>query len=534
MINWIISFLLFFCFGIANASPLIECLKGISFYDPSSQTFSKKCPSGIELDMNIPDEQEFIERMECFLGKPFSKEEVPFLKQEIVSFYQDKGYPVVGAFIPEGQSFSSGSLRVLILVGRLGNVSAKGAKYFCNETIASMFRMKEGALIEEEMVNEDLLWMNLNPFRTTTLVYKPGEKLGETDVVLMTKDRFPLRVYGGYENTGNPLTGTARFLAGFNWGNAFWVGHELNYLFVTETKPKNWYAHVAGYIIPLPWRDQLRFSGSYTFTEPSKEVGLKGKGWQLSGRYSTLFTSAIFDFTAYLGYEFKRTNNFVGFGFRKETDDSIDISQFVFGIDANRKYQRGSTLVGIKLYRSPGNMTGYNKTKRFREQREGAKSTYTYGVFNIDQVLQLPYKMSWALNSLFQASSAKLLPSEAFVLGGYYTVRGYDEFESLSDNGILLKNEIRSPALNLPTFQKKQHEIQFLAFLDFGVSVRDDPDVIDNYASILSSLGPALRYQFDDRLFVRIDWGYQLSHVNNLQTHSGRDSRLHIGAQLSF
>lgn len=535
-------FFLFFLFklGLWSQSPndplSIDSLRGLLFYDPSRQKPARDCFTGIALDMNVPNEKRFIKIMTNFLEKPFTQETIYILKKEIVSFYQEEGYPIVGVFMPEGQSFSCDTVQILILVGRIGAVQSEGANYFSNEKIGAMFRTKRGEPIRSETVNEDLQWMNLNPFRTTTLVYKPGKEIGETDATLTTKDRFPLRVYGGYENTGNPLTGTPRLLAGFNVGNLFGQDQELNYLFVTEPHPKNWYAHLAGYMIPLPWRDQFRVSGSYTLTRPTDlpDIGLRGSGWQVNGRYSSFFSYSQFECTAFAGYEFKRTNNFLTFGVDTLLDDLIDVSQFVLGLDANATYQFGATVLGLKLYLSPGNMTRFNESNRFQTQRKGAKSNYIFGELTIDQLLQLPWQLTWALNSTFQGASAKLLPSEAFVLGGYYTVRGYDEFASLSDFGILLKNEIRSPAVKLPTFRSKKHEIQFLGFWDFGLSVRDDHQVVDNQSTILSSIGPALRYQFDERLFIRLDWGVQLSHINNLQTNSGRRSRLHSGVQLSF
>ncbi len=429
---------------------------------------------GIDLRMDVPSKEKFIEALCCFISSPLDEETVLALKETIISFYQKQGYPIVGVFVPEKQDLSSGEIRLLVLVAKLGSVKAEGAKYFSNEKIASQFRTKPGEEIRSERVNEDLQWMNQNPFYSTSLLYEPGQKLGETDVVLLTQDRFPLRVYGGYENVGDPITGTPRFLAGLNWGNAFGVGHQFNYLFITETHPKNWYANMASYLIPLPWRDLFMVYGSYTLTEPSvgADLGLQGKGWQVCGKYSTLFTYSICEFEAYIGYEFKRTNNFLTFGVAPVFNNYIDISQFVLGLDAQMEYEAGNTSAEIKFYLSPGNMTAFNRTAYFLTERAGSKCNYIYGRFNLEQILKLPLGMTWAFNSMIQGSSAKLLPSEEMIFGGYYTVRGYDEFEVLSDNGVLIKNEIRSRPFQLPTFRKKKHEIQFLGFWDFGVSIQ--------------------------------------------------------------
>src|SRR5260370_37782724 len=100
----------------------------------------------------------------------------------------------------------------------------------------------------------DLNWLNSNPFREVSLLYTPGKSAGTTDVILQTKDRFPLRVYAGYEDSGNPPLGRERWLAGFNWGNAFWADHQLSYQFTTSSDVASMRAYSLTYTAPLPSR----------------------------------------------------------------------------------------------------------------------------------------------------------------------------------------------------------------------------------------------------------------------------------------
>ena len=58
-------------------------------------------------------------------------------------------------------------------------------------------------------------WLNNNPFRQVDVVFKPGEKLGATDVELDVNDRLPFRPYVGYEDSGTRFTGPDRFITGF-------------------------------------------------------------------------------------------------------------------------------------------------------------------------------------------------------------------------------------------------------------------------------------------------------------------------------
>ena len=54
-----------------------------------------------------------------------------------------------------------------------------------------------------------------------------------TDLMLRTQDRFPLRVYAGYEDSGNQFTGDDRIITGFNYGDLFHLGQQLSYQFTS-------------------------------------------------------------------------------------------------------------------------------------------------------------------------------------------------------------------------------------------------------------------------------------------------------------
>ena len=76
-----------------------------------------------------------------------------------------------------------------------------------------------------------------------------------TDIILMVKDRVPLRIYTGYENTGNNVGGSSRILAGLNIGNLFYLDHRFDYQFMTAPDIAKWQAHSFTYTAPLPWRE---------------------------------------------------------------------------------------------------------------------------------------------------------------------------------------------------------------------------------------------------------------------------------------
>lgn len=540
-VSLIVIFLFTLNFAVAKekkSQPIYELrgilIRGGDGYIPKIEQLRK---SGITFkDLLVPDESALYLEMEKYLSHPVSMDLLDSMKQTIVHHYQSNGYPIVGVVIPE-QDVTDGYLVIEVIIGRLGTVHGEGAKYFSNEKIAAMIRTQPNEYIRSSRMAEDLDWINDNPFRSTQLIYEPGSEPGQTNVSLVTKDRFPLKPYAGYQNTGNIIAGRSRYYAGIDWGNAWGIGHRINYQWSTADPINNWYAHCGNYIAPLPWRNFLELFGAYVSSKPPEgdDTDLNGDSWQVITRYIIPFrTFEIMKNNVSISYEFKRTNNFLSFATDQIFDDSIDVSQFVIGYGFDLNYRRGMTSFEVSLYLSPGGMTAFNKDRNFAQERTGATSNYIYGKLRLDQVLNLPNNFSWVLNTLFQQASGKLLPSEEISLGGFATVRGYDENEVIGDNGILIKNELRSPSLLMLKSKKIPHMIQFLIFVDFGYTYDADQSILNKENEVLASIGPGVRYAFGDYVSIRFDYGWQLDSIMRKVDESQRHSMGHFGLHCSY
>jgi hemolysin activation/secretion protein len=183
---------------------------------------------------------------------------------------------------------------------------------------------------------------------------------------------------------------------------------------------------------------------------------------------------------------------------------------------------------------SPGSMTTFNENKYFSLKRLGATANYMYFRTYIDRTFFMPKNFMWVLNFSFQLSTNKLLPSEEFSLGGYYTVRGYKENEIISDNGVNIKNELRTPPVSVFFRKSKKDHLQFLAFLDYGKASNVDQDILSQHAINLASTGIGLRYSIKDNLIFRCDQGWQLIDINRLVGNSHKHCQTHIALTVSY
>jgi hemolysin activation/secretion protein len=195
----------------------------------------------------------------------------------------------------------------------------------------------------------------------------------------------------------------------------------------------------------------------------------------------------------------------------------------------------GSTSGNAALFYSPGGLPRANTDRVFQTSgagRAGARANYVYGQIGAERVTLLPFDMSWSLRGLAQLSSAPLLASEQFGLGGPTAVRGYDEYFVEGDEGWLVVNELRSPVWR-PTAASGgwADRLQLVTFVDVGHARSLVPQVNQPAHTTLSSVGLGLRYGIDRYLDLRADYGWQLT---RLAVNPGAPSRGHVSLVLSY
>ncbi|MBN2479531.1 MAG: ShlB/FhaC/HecB family hemolysin secretion/activation protein [Parachlamydiales bacterium] len=484
----------------------------------------------------VPNEEKFVEEMNTFIGKEINLNNIEDLREKIQNYYIDNDYPLMSASIPPSQDISRGDIQVVVIVSKLDCLKIKGVKYSNKERLRSFIRTYPGNIISNEKMKQDLYWINYNPFRDAAIFYEKGEKYGTTKVTLDVKEKLPFRIYGEYENTGNLIAGDTRYITGFNWGNVFGLNHQLNYQFITSTTTKKWWAHTANYVIQLPWRNIFKIVGFISETKSNDFTDFRahGKGWNIQTRYEIPLIYGKFIHTPYIGYDFKRTNNFVNYALFSFPQVDIDVSQFILGYHLSAPDSMGLTYFRVDFYISPGGMTKNNKTKNFEAQRAGAKSNYFYFIIYLDRTTTLKYDFSWIADCKLQLSSGKLIPSEQLSLGGVSTIRGYKENEIIGDNGFYIKNEIRTPKFPFIFNKLVKDNMQFLTFLDLGWVTNVDQSIYNKKSAFLGSLGLGFRYAIKDNVTARLDYGWQLKDILRINEDKNDHSRAHVAISVAL
>ena len=482
---------------------------------------------------------EFRALMSPYLGQPLSLRVLNRLTRDVVLYFRTHGRPVVDVLVPE-QNISTGTVQILVIEGRLGEVRAEGNRWFTAEQLTSTVRARPGAVIEGGPLLDDVTWLNQNPFRQVDLVFTRGKNLGETDVVLRTHDRYPLRVYTGYEDSGNALTGFDRVLVGANWGNAFGRDEQLNYQLSASPDFKKLVAHSASYVVPIvALRHTLTVFGSYATSKPELAGGifaLDGRTWQVSARYRVpiaglgTWTRAL---TA--GLDFKRSNNNLSFGGTQIFAQENDVIQAIAGFSASNTDKQGITSVDFTLALSPGSLTNGNETSAYRAARSFARPEYAYARLELERMLKLPGGFSWVVRGTAQLASTNLLGSEQLGLGGANSLRGYEEREANGDNGFILVNELHGPPQSWSfglKFGSTPARFDPLVFVDYGMVQSHQRLPGEPSQLTLASAGLGFRYQIGANLNARFDYGWQLK--DSSVSDGRRSSRAHVSVTIGF
>jgi hemolysin activation/secretion protein len=524
---------------------LVDHLKGIFLLSDPKQVHRQGVTSRRRVepgDVTLAQGPDFNTVIEPYIGQPVTMKSLAELTRSIVAFFRDHDRPVVNVFVPE-QSITSGFVQVVVVISRVEKIDATGAHWFSNKMLRAEVRLRPEEPISGSQLNSDLAWINRNPFLQSDILMAPGNAPGTTDLLLRTQDRFPLRVYAGFQDTGNQYTGDDQIVTGFNYGNLFGVGQQISYQFTSGTDVNKFTAHSGTWIIPLPWRHQLTFFGSYSNSSANLGSGLASSGvnWQVSGRYEIpLPGTEHFTESVTGGFDFKRSNNDLLFNVATVSNVFTDIDQFVLGYQAGCQDDYGSTSASATGYWSPGAMSNNDDNADYEATRAGATADYAYGQLTLNRVTRLPFDFSWTVRGEVQESDANLLPSEQLGMGGYETVRGYDERAANGDNGFLISTEVATPPVSLFQLfgnQTIKDQLQFLGFVDYGgTSLHQVTPADVNPNSDLLGVGPGLRYVINPYLSIRFDYGFQITDLGYDDTgfDSHNHSRAHLGVLVSY
>lgn len=502
-----------FCIkGFANKSENVNSkklgiIKGILLVD-SHHSEKITLEEGIQVKgINLPTSFSTLEKyLKKDLFHQLTLENLEHIKASILHYYQDNCHPFVLVSMPE-QYQENETIKVVVSESKVDHVEIKDNTHFSSCIFRPFISQHKGEWIDTSWVAQDLYWINKNPFINASVSFSPGSGDMSTDITYHIQDRHSFQIYAGGDNTGIESTGMGRIYAGFNWGNVWDAGHILTFQETESLDVGRYRSFTASYSFPFFGKNWMSFYGGYSLFHPKRTIsGLRNKGhnYQVSGRYTFPLPAIKFSTVQDLsvGVDIKQTNTNLTFNEQLLIGNTTLITQFAlhYHLVSERNYHK--IPVDIHAYYMPGRIFPNQKESDFQSLRYEANNHYLYINFCINPYIQLPEDFGISLNLKSQFSTANLLSSEQFGLGGYDSVRGYEYREVNTDNGILVSGEFLTPSL------KKNQSIRGLVFLDFGMGWNHiKTPSIDNPVYLLG-IGPGIRIVVNPYVYFRTNVGY--------------------------
>lgn len=521
----------------AEVSPL---LKGVVLVDEDSKVRAEGLEKvkGIELDGVKASGLK--EELTPFLSSlPLTADGAKELCQAITYHYHTNEDLRVAVSVAD-QNPNEGIVQLVIRPERVGELNVKNNQYTKPETLKKWVRLASADPINEKTLAQDVGWMNTNPFRSVNVAYQPADSSGVTNVDLVVSDKKSWKISSGVDNTGTNPIGPIRIFGKLDVNDFIFTDHTLNFQATTADHFKELQSYTMQYVAPLPWRNSVRIFGSYSATSPHRaDFPQKHRqSYQASGRYSIphWFGSNpwLDQITVEAGYDFKGTNTNVLF-----EDDAAPVEnklaytgQFASTVTAIRNRGSSKVSAGLDLVGSPVRMLPHQSDEDYNNLRAGSTPRYFYSrlQFAVDQ--KLPQNWKVFVQGRSQLSVSNLIPSEQFALGGYSTVRGYDEKVVNGDNAVCGNLEIKTPEMSVAGiwFPKFGDSLTVIGFVDAGYAwyreaVGDAP-----ISQSLLGFGPGIRYNVSSYFTSRLDVGFPVLEVAK---DSGKP-HVHFNAILSY
>lgn len=518
--------------GEVDDGVLVDVLLGVVVHtDRNMVRTSVPRQPGLHLaDHSLVSDNEFKQRIAAeYLGKPLTLNRVRQIVAAYVKHLRKNGHMLVDVVIPE-QDVTNGMLQLLVVQGTFGELTVEGNQHFSDHYFLQSCSKGKATTWDLDVILDCVNWLNRNPFATTTLSLVPGEAFGVVDLKINVTDQVPYRIYSGYGNTGNDLIGEDIYSLGFLYGDLWGLGHQLSYhVGLSGDGHESLLSQTLRYEVPLPGHNELEFTYYHSSSSLSNEDLTTDGGSELTGIFYKIPFNRFENYAQEigLGLEWKESRNALEFGLTRVRDTTTRLGQLAFNYSGTYFAKRSITEITFKARYGLNDHLSIDSST-FSLARDGAEPDYAYGSLSIAHAWNLP--RGWTILSRLHAqkSTDNLLSSEQMSLGGYHSIRGYDEREVYNvDEGGVLRTE-----LQFPSYGFKELTFRAGLFVDYGYGRARRGRVLLANGGLaedidMASVGPFLRATLGGPISFFAEYGEQLESVGSTQ---GR-SKLHVGVQ---
>jgi hemolysin activation/secretion protein len=166
----------------------------------------------------------------------------------------------------------------------------------------------------------------------------------------------------------------------------------------------------------------------------------------------------------------------------------------------------GATALNVSVHGSPGGVDAGNSSAAFADFTNGRviRADYVYGALSLTRQTRLPLGFNLTTQVDGQYAGQAIPDSQQIALGGQTAVRGYTLDDGAWDDGVVLRNALNSPVVQIartgpfsPTFTGR-------VFADYGFGRNEAARFSVNVASV--GLGADVRVRTNAVASADVSW----------------------------
>lgn len=367
---------------------------------------------------------------------PLGFEQMQGVADAVTAHYRQAGFIVATAFLPAQTVGADHVVRIEVLEGRIGRIVVKGAKRYRPWAISAPAEKLRGRALRKRDVDSALLYDRDLPGVSVTSTFQPGEKTGDTDLIMVAREaKRPFDVTLGANNYGTELTGRYRAQGGFAWNSPLGIGDQFAANIDYALDPSsNTYGSL---LYTLPTVKVPGLGAVFGATRSSLQINSgQFAALDVKGPSSMYFTGMDWKFineqdlsmTGALHYVHEQSKlSSLGYAL---SDERFNVAELGFSMTRTDRRLHGVDLLSVAVRKSISDqsrqpdLVSPNHARDFLLARLG----YTRMQF-LAPTQRLYLKLSG------QYTRDALAPLEQFAIGGPDSVRAYPIADGLMDRG---------------------------------------------------------------------------------------------------
>lgn len=486
-------------------------------------------------------------------AQPISARTIQGFLQYLQSLYGQRGYAGIFVHVPADayapdSALEAGTLPIEIMETTVSDVSASyydvnnqaaDRGYLDPNVLTAWSPIQRDRTVNRHQLDNFISLLNLNPDRYVSALVSEGDDPNRLAVTYNVYEADPWHYFVQVDNSG---TEDIEWKPRIGLVNTNLFGFDDRLTAIYQVSPDSqWdeeYSVYGNYDFPLAGPGlRLSLFAGYSEFDAVESDGLSflGRGSFYGGtlRYNLFQADRWFvDLTGTLSYEENRTTPSLMPEFL-----ATDLHWVLagFGVEAYRTEDRWDALFGFTRYCSIDGspQEEFDMTRTLSGAERDFSFMNLYGrhsrYLDADKVQRLSGLFQWI------DSEDRLPPGRMTAFGGMYTVRGYEEYEVIADEGLLASVQYEYDLVRreqAALFEERTgdreaarpflRKLAPLLFADYGLAKVEDAVPGEDEDVELFSVGGGLLVELGDHFTGTVYYGYPLIETEETGEGSGR------------